>query len=318
VIFSFLNWIEVLIYIIFALKLITMYFCKICPFECGVDRYTRLGVCGLPKKILVSHYQQHFFEEPFISGIDYCEDKGGSGTIFFSGCNGRCVFCQNYKISNGSFGGVETSFEKLFEICEKLIDKGVHNINFVSPTPYTEMLRDFLRIYKTKIPVPIIWNSNCYEKDSSIRELAGLVDVYLPDLKYFDDSLAVKYSSMPSYFKWASSAIKEMVSQVSWPEIGDDGFIKKGVVIRHLVLPGLVAESKKVLEWISEKFGSEAYVALMAQYYPTYKACEYPEINRTLSQDEYNEISDYFVGLGFEDGLVQELCSADSIYTPEF
>jgi len=212
----------------------------------------------------------------------------------------------------------EVSEERLFEICEELVSQGAHNINFVSPTPYSEMLRDFLLKYKSRIGVPVIWNSNGYEKASIIRDLNGLVDVYLPDLKYFSSDVAIKYSAMPKYFEWASAAISEMVKQVGWPKIGTDGFIEKGVVIRHLVLPGLVSDSKKVLKWINEKFGNEAYVALMAQYYPTYKAPEYPEINRTLSQAEYDEISSYFIGLGFEDGLLQELAAADSIYTPEF
>jgi putative pyruvate formate lyase activating enzyme len=309
-----------------------MYSCKICPFECGVDRNLHLGVCGLPRKILVSHYQQHFFEEPMISGCP-CSDcaggrGGGSGTVFFTGCNGRCVFCQNYKISqkenwgkkilnNGKFSG-EVDEEGLFKICRELIDAGAHNINFVSPTPYSELLLGFLKKYKKGLGVPVVWNSNGYEKASTIGKLKGLVDVYLPDLKYFNDELAVEYSKMPSYFKFASGAVLEMVDQVGWPVIGENGFIQSGVIVRHLVLPGQINDSKKVLEWIFSKFGSKAFVALMAQYYPTYKACDYPEIDRRLTVDEYDEISSYFSDLGFEDGLVQELSSASEIYTPEF
>jgi len=325
-----------------------MYSCKICPFECGVDREKKFGVCGLPRKILVSKYQQHFFEEPMISGCACggCEN-GGSGTIFFTGCNGRCVFCQNYEISqkenwgkknlrneNKGQGNCKTHGENflnevddegLFKICEELIEKGAHNINFVSPTPYSEMLCEFLKKYKKSIGVPVIWNSNGYEKASTIKKLKGLVDVYLPDLKYFDEGLAVKYSSMPHYFKFASEAIKEMVGQVGWPalerdgaEIGGNGFIKKGVIIRHLVLPGQTCDSKKILKWIFDQFGAKAFVSLMAQYYPTYKACDYPEIDRCLTVDEYDDVSAYFIELGFEDGLVQELSSADFCYTPEF
>lgn len=290
--------------------------CKICPFECGVDREKTLGVCKLPMRILVSHFQQHFFEEPMISGTD--EKSGGSGTIFFTGCNGRCVFCQNHKISQGISSGREVSFDELFNICLELIDNGANNINFVSPTPYTELLSEFLKIYKTRINVPIVWNSNGYEKAETIRCLRGLVDVYLPDLKYFNDDLAVKYSKMPKYFEFASGAIKEMFEQVGNPVIGDDGFIEKGLIIRHLVLPGCVSDSRKVLKWIGGEFGPNAFVSLMAQYYPTHKACEFPEINRRLNEDEYSEIVDYFIDLGFEDGLIQELESAEEKYTPDF
>lgn len=300
-----------------------MYSCKICPFECEVDRNSRVGVCGLPRRILVSKYQRHFFEEPMISGCSCGEcDGGGSGTVFLTGCNGRCVFCQNYKISQKENWGKkilnEVSDDGLFKICRELIDAGAHNINFVSPTPYSELLLKFLGKYKERLGVPVIWNSNGYEKASTVRKLKGFVDVYLPDLKYFDDELAVKYSSMPSYFKFASRAIREMVRQVGWPMIGKDGFIQSGVIIRHLVLPGQISDSKEVLKWIFKEFGAKALVALMAQYYPTYKACDYPEINCGLTAGEYEEISSYFAELGFEDGLAQELSAADSRYTPEF
>lgn len=283
-----------------------------------------MGVCGLPKGILVSHFQQHFFEEPMISGSASeasamsPEPKCGSGTVFFTGCNGRCVFCQNYKISQSRDSGSRVSFEELFEICLELIDSGARNINFVSPTPYTGLLVEFLEKFKGKIRVPIVWNSNGYERAETIRGLRGLVDVYLPDLKYFDDKLALKYSKMPGYFGFASDAVKEMLDQVGYPEIGKNGFIKKGLIIRHLVLPGCLSDSKKVLKWIRNELGKEAFVSLMAQYYPTHKACEFPEINRRLNSDEYDEIVDYFVDLGFEDGLIQELESADKKYTPDF
>jgi putative pyruvate formate lyase activating enzyme len=299
-----------------------MYSCKICPFECGVDREKKFGVCGLPNRILVSKYQLHFFEEPFVSGCGCGCENGGSGTIFFTGCNGRCVFCQNFEISQRENWEKKilnkVDDEGLFKICNELICKGAHNINFVSPTPYSELILKFLKKYKKRLGAPIVWNSNGYEKVSIIKKLKGLVDVYLPDLKYFDDELAVKYSKMPSYFHFASEAVKEMVSQVGMPVIGDDGFIQKGVIIRHLVLPGSANDSKKILKWIFDQFGSKAFVSLMAQYYPTYKACDYPEINRCLTVDEYENVSEYFVELGFEDGLVQELSSADRVYTPEF
>ena len=324
------------------------YFCQACPFQCGVDRETQFGVCRLPNKILVSHTQQHFFEEPMISGeqresqalptgrqvssaslpsaperAGKSQARGGSGAIFFTGCNGRCVFCQNYKISQPEYWlkskPTEMDNQKLLDICLELIEKNkVHNINFVSPTPYSALLTDFLSKHKKDIPVPIIWNSNGYEKAETIRRLSGLVDVYLPDLKYFDDMVAVRYSGFQNYFRWASQAILEMHRQVGFPDVGKDGFIRKGLIIRHLVLPGQVGDSKKILSWIRENLGTGAFVALMAQYYPAYRSSEFPEIDRRLKSEEYQKISNYFMSLGFDDGLVQELEAADATYTPNF
>lgn len=214
---------------------------------------------------------------------------------------------------------IEADNQKLLNICLELVEKNkVHNINFVSPTPYSELLAEFLSKHKKNIPVPIIWNSNGYEKAETIYTLEGLVDVFLPDLKYFDPAIALKYSRMPNYFKFASDALLEMWRQVGASVIGEDGFIRKGLVIRHMVLPGLVEDSKKILTWIRSTLGPTAYVALMAQYYPTYRSSEFPEINRRLTPEEYLEISDYFLSLGFDDGLVQELGAAEESYTPTF
>lgn len=292
--------------------------CTICPFSCDVDRETRFGVCKLPDKFLISHYQPHFWEEPVISG------RNGSGTVFFTGCNGRCVFCQNHAISQPGEWQTEDSSkeidgERLFAILTSLIgDHRVHNVNLVSPTPYTHLLHKFLTEYRERIPVPVIWNSNGYEKKETIEALTGLVDVYLPDIKYFYDHSATKYSRMPGYFGYASEAVREMFAQVGFPEIGPDGTIRQGLVIRHLVLPGMVEESKKILDWIRETFGSEAYVSLMSQYYPTFRSRDYPEIDRLLTREEYQEITEYFIRLEFCEGLTQELVSADAKFTPRF
>jgi len=301
------------------------YSCTICPFNCKVDREKTFGVCGLPNKILISHVQPHFYEEPMISGCSEGQTTGfgGSGGIFFTGCNGGCVFCQNYKISQRELWEIKlkkhVEHQELLNICLDLIEnKKCHNINFVSPTPYSDLLRDFLIKYKNKIKVPIIWNSNGYEKEVTIKSLDGLIDVYLPDLKYFDNNIAVKYSKMPDYFINASKAIIEMHRQVGFPQLDENSLIKKGLIIRHLVLPGNIVDSKKVLDWIKNTFGEKAYIALMAQYYPCYKNNEFPEINRCLTEDEYSEVSDYFISLGFEDGLVQDLQSSDPKFTPEF
>lgn len=298
--------------------------CRVCPFECGVDRENQFGVCRLPNRILVSHTQPHFFEEPFISGECGSQVRGGgSGAIFFTGCNGRCTFCQNYQISQPEYWSKadmkEADYEKFLFQCLDLVERqGARNINFVSPTPYSSILADFLLKYRERIPVPLIWNSNGYEKAQTLRQLEGLVDVYLPDLKYFDNSLAMRFSRFPNYFAHATQAILEMHRQVGFPVVGEDGFIQKGLVIRHLVLPGHLEDSKKVLTWIRETFGPKAFVSLMGQYFPTYHSAQFSEIDRKLTQEEYDEMSDYFIGLGFEDGLTQDLASADVAYTPEF
>jgi len=299
------------------------YSCTICPFNCKADREKTFGVCGLPNKFLISHVQPHFYEEPMISGCSEDQKEGGSGGIFFTGCNGRCIFCQNFLISQRENWEKkpqkEVTNEELFNICIDLIEnKKCHNINFVAPTPYSDLLREFLLKYKNKIKVPLIWNSNGYEKAETITSLNGLVDVYLPDIKYFSNELAVKYSKMPDYFEFAKEAITEMHSQVGFPTLDKNGMIKNGLIIRHLVLPGHIDDSKKLLNWLKKTFGEKAYIALMAQYYPVYKSKDFPEINRRLTKEEYSEISDYFMTLGFEDGLIQDIESNDSKYTPEF
>jgi putative pyruvate formate lyase activating enzyme len=298
-------------------------FCECLNIPAQSDREKTFGVCGLPNKFLISHVQPHFYEEPMISGCGEDQTTGGSGGIFFTGCNGRCAFCQNFLISQRENwekkAQKEVSDEELFNICIDLIEnKKCHNINFVAPTPYSALLRDFLLKYKDKINVPVIWNSNGYEKAETIKSMNGLVDVYLPDIKYFSDDLSLKYSSMPDYFEFAKKAITEMHSQVGFPELDKNGMIKKGLIIRHLVLPGHTDDSRKVLDWINITFGKKAYIALMAQYYPVYKSKDFPDIFRPLTNEEYSEISDYFISLGFEDGLVQDLQSNNPKFTPEF
>ena len=295
-----------------------MFSCKLCPWQCAVDRVSQFGVCQLPHHFLLSHVQVHHWEEPGLSGTN------GSGAIFLTGCQSRCVFCQNYAISQpenwqkpGTCQAVSSA--ELFQICKRLVEEAqVHNLNFVSPTPYSDLLVSFLKQYKKDLSVPIVWNSNGYECVETLQQLEGLVDIYLPDLKYFGNEIALKYSKLKDYFAHASKALVEMQRQVGFPSFTPDGLITKGLIIRHLALPGQLADSKKLLQWIYDTFGSEAYVALMAQYYPTYKASECPEINRPLSQAEYEELSEFFQSLGFANGLLQELSSADAVYTPSW
>ena len=285
--------------------------CNICPHNCNADRQTKFGVCQAPADFKIAHIQLHQWEEPCISGTK------GSGTIFFSHCNLKCVFCQNHDISQQSYGKIINE-QEFINLCLKLKAQGAHNLNLVSPTCYSSLLIKILPKVKEQINLPIIWNSNAYEKPETIKQFNNIIDVYLPDFKYQDNDLAIKYSKIPDYFLFAFGAIKEMVRQVGAPKVDQNGLIKKGVIIRHLVLPGRIEDSKKVLKSIKDNFGSQVWVSLMSQYYPAYKSANYPEINRTLSQDEYNEIKDYYESLDFANGYFQELDSAEKKYTPNF
>ncbi len=287
--------------------------CNLCPHNCGVDRQGKLGKCQAPDQLKLAQAQLHFYEEPCISG------EKGSGTIFFSHCNLHCLFCQNYKISQEHFGRI-ISKKRFIEIMFELKRKGALNINLVSPTPFADLLISILRQAKVKneLKIPILWNSNGYEKVETIRKLAGLVDIYLPDLKYFSNKLSQKFSGPEDYFEYASLAIVEMRNQIPEDLFNGDGIMKKGLIIRHLVLPGQVEDSKQVLKWLRQNLGKMTRVSVMAQYYPTYRASDFPPLDRRLTYDEYQEVCDYFLELDFEEGFVQELSSAKSFYTPDF
>ncbi|MBO5141722.1 MAG: radical SAM protein [Clostridia bacterium] len=284
--------------------------CELCGFKCGIDRTKTSGVCKCgeaPKLALVS---KHMWEEPCISGEE------GSGTIFFSGCNFSCVFCQNYKISQENFGK-EITDERLAEIFLEQQARGVNNINLVSPTPYVPNIIKALDIAKSKgLNIPIVYNTNGYDSVQTIKMLEGYVDVYLPDLKYFDDEIAVKYSKCKNYFEIASDSIKEMIKQVGTPIFDENGIIKKGVIIRHLILPGNIMQTKKILKWIKENLPKDIYISIMAQYFPTYRAKEDEIINRKISKKEYDRVVDLLSG--FENGYIQELGEHEEEYVPEF
>lgn len=282
--------------------------CKICPHNCKADRNINFGVCQAPEGLKIAHIQLHQWEEPCLSG------SNGSGTVFFSHCNLNCVYCQNYQISQLGQGQIvsDSQFEAL---CLKLKNQGCHNINLVTPTVFSQRLIKLLPWIKDQTRLPIVWNSNGYEKVETLKELTGLVDVYLPDLKYADNDLALKYSKAGNYFPVALAAIGEMIRQVPDIEIDEHGLIKKGVIIRHMVLPGQIADSKKVLKAIKDNFGSNVWVSLLAQYYPAFTAQKYREINSKLLAKEYEEIRIYYQNLGF-DGYVQDLSSAQEKYTP--
>lgn len=287
--------------------------CHACPCECGVDRSVELGLCRASDRIEVSLAQLHFWEEPPISGTR------GSGTVFFCHCNLRCRFCQNYDISqNASSRARAVTPERLLAIMLELEQQGAHNINLVSPTHYTEQLLPVLEQAASRLRVPVVWNSNGYEKPETIRRLEGLVRVYLPDLKYYSDELALACSSAPHYFRFASAAITEMKRQVGKNRYDEDGIIEKGLIIRHLVLPGHADDSKRILTWIHDELGPQTHVSLMSQYYPVHRAAELPGMSRRLGREEYEDVRRRFDQLGFEQGFAQELSSASRDYTPDF
>ena len=250
-----------------------------------------------------------FWEEPCISGA------GGSGTVFFSGCNLRCVFCQNSQISSGGFGK-DISVKKLKEIYERLIDFGVDNINLVTPTHFTDLIIESL---DEELPVPVIWNSGGYDSVETIKKLEGKIDVYMPDLKYMNSETARKYSSAPDYPETAVSAITEMFNQVGKSRFDSDGMLKKGVLIRHLILPGNVENTLDVIDWVSDNFNSgDVLFSLMRQYTPPAFDTGFKELSRRVTDAEYERCEDYMYLAGIEDGFVQDISSAESEYTPPF
>jgi len=298
--------------------------CSACPFECGVDRSAKLGVCRASDQFEVSLAQLHLWEEPPISGTR------GSGTIFFSHCNLRCRFCQNFEISQTGLGtrselpkrnsvmSRAVTPERLLAIMLELEQQGAHNVNLVSPTHYSDQLIPVLEAARKHLRIPVVWNSNGYEKTETLARLEGLVQVYLPDLKYHSDELARACSSAPDYFRHASTAITEMKRQVGRNRYDEHGIIEKGLIIRHLVLPGHAEDSKQLLTWIHDDLGPRTSVSLMAQYYPVHRAADLPGMNRRLTVEEYENVRRLFEELGFEEGFAQEPSSASREYTPDF
>ena len=287
--------------------------CTICPHNCKVNRIAgKTGRCRATENVKIALASLHFFEEPCISG------KNGSGTVFFSNCNLSCVFCQNYKISQLGLGH-EISINELADTFISLQERNAENINLVTPTMYVPQIIEALKIAKAKgLHLPIIYNSNGYENVQTLKLLNGYIDVYLPDLKYFDNNLAKQFSKINNYFDYASKAIQEMYYQVGLPKFDENGMIQKGIIIRHLVLPGHVDDSKKVLSWIKENMPRDIYVSLMAQYFPTYKAKDIPELNRKLTSEEFAEIKKYLENLDISNGYFQELGEHEEEYVPDF
>ncbi len=287
--------------------------CELCPHRCKVNRNEgKIGRCKCDNRIKIALSSLHYYEEPCISG------ENGSGTVFFSNCNLNCKYCQNYKISQLGKGEYIT-VEELADIFISQQKNKANNINLVTPTMYVEQIIEAIKIAKKNgLTIPIIYNSNGYENIETIKLLDGYIDVYLPDLKYSDNNLAKKYSNIDNYFEIATNAIKEMYNQVGAPILDENGLIKRGLIIRHLVLPNYIDNSKKVLQWIKENIDSNVYVSIMAQYFPTYLAKEDEYINRKLTKEEYEDIENFVFELDFENGYMQDLGKHEEEYVPNF
>ena len=286
--------------------------CKICPRNCNVNRFEKTGYCKCDDNIKIALVSTHYYEEPCISM------KNGSGTIFFSNCNMSCKFCQNYEVSQQG-KGKNVSIERLAEIMIEQQDRNVNNINLVTPTMYVFQIIEAIKIArKNGLTIPIVYNTNSYENVETIKALNGYIDIYLPDLKYYTNELAIKYSNAPHYFDNATKAIMEMKKQVPNYEFDEDGLMKKGVIIRHLILPNYIQNSKNILKWIKENFDDDIYVSVMAQYFPTYKAKDDDKINRKITIKEYKEIEKYVYELNLENGYMQDLGKHEEEYVPDF
>jgi putative pyruvate formate lyase activating enzyme len=286
--------------------------CNLCPKECGVDRDYQLGFCQCGNRIKVARAALHYWEEPCISG------SNGSGTVFFSGCTLRCCYCQNYKISSEGFGK-EISTQRLAEIFLELQEKGAHNINLVTATQYLFHVLKALDKVKSKLHIPVVYNCGGYERVEIIRALRGYVNIFLPDFKYYSSELSWNYSKTKDYFKVASAAITEMISQTGSPALDDNGIMQKGVIIRHLVIPGARKDSFQILKWISQNLPKGKYLlSLMSQYTPVCKNREYKELNRRITSFEYESVVKEALRLGLSNGFMQERSSAKEEYTPPF
>ncbi|HBJ11876.1 MAG TPA: radical SAM protein [Clostridiales bacterium] len=287
--------------------------CKICPHNCNVNRLNgKIGRCKCTDKIKIALASVHNYEEPCISGIN------GSGTIFFSNCNMNCIYCQNYEISQLG-KGKEISIKELADIFINQQEKGVNNINLVTPTMYAFQIIEAIKLAKKNgLIIPIIYNTNGYEKIETLKALQGYIDVYLPDLKYYSNKLSIKYSKVNNYFSVATEAIKEMYRQVGTPKFNEDGIMQRGIIIRHLVLPNHIQNSKNILKWIKENMPQDVYVSIMAQYFPTYKAKEDELLNRKLTKKEYKEIEKFLYTLDLKNGYIQELGEHEEEYVPDF
>jgi putative pyruvate formate lyase activating enzyme len=290
-----------------------LYSCKLCPRNCGINRMEeQIGFCKSGFEIKVARAALHHWEEPCLSG------ENGSGTVFFSECNLKCVFCQNHSISHKGVGKV-VSIERLADIFIEQQERGAHNINLVTPTHFVPQIIEAIKLARGKgLNLPIVYNSNGYENVDTIKALKGYVDIYLPDLKYYDDKYAIRYSHSPNYFNIASKAIEEMFSQMGTPEFDEKGMMMRGVIIRHLMLPGLLFDSKKIMDYIWNTFGDSVYISIMNQYTPVNNVDKYPEINKSLNQAHYESLIQYCLSLGVKNAFIQEEGTVSESFIPDF
>lgn len=287
--------------------------CSLCPRNCRVNRHVSTGFCGCGNAVKAARAALHHWEEPCISG------SRGSGTVFFSGCTLRCCFCQNYTISQENFGE-ELTVRQLADIFFKLQEEGAHNLNLVTATQYLPSVLRALDLIKSRLSIPVVYNSGGYETGEVIRELDGYVDIWLPDLKYYQSGLSSRYSKAADYFDVASKAVKQMIGQTGAPQFDSAGtLMKKGVIVRHMVLPGAKEDSIRLLHWMKEELPQGMYyISLMSQYTPFYHSGDFPEINRRITSYEYNKVLDEAIRLGLDRGFMQEKSSAKEEYTPPF
>ncbi len=287
--------------------------CTICPRNCKVDRNLgKKGYCRENGEIKIARAALHMWEEPCISGEE------GSGTVFFSGCAMGCVFCQNRNIATDEVGKIVT-IERLAEIFLELQGQKANNINLVTPSHYVYQIREAIKLARDGgLTVPIVYNSSAYEKVETLKVLDGFIDIYLPDMKYYEEAIAMRYSKAKNYYETAKAAIAEMVRQVGLPEFDVNGHMTKGVIVRHLALPGYLKDSKKIIKYLYETYGDLIYISIMNQYTPLPHVREHKEINRKLTKEEYEELIDYAISLGVENGFIQEGETASESFIPAF
>ena len=285
--------------------------CNLCPRNCSVNRYESLGYCKQSNKIRISKAILTYFEEPCIS------NEKGSGTIFFSGCNLGCIFCQNEKISHNNYG-MEITIKRLAEIMIELEKKGAININLVTPTPHIVGIKKaIIKAKQMGLKLPIIYNTSSYENVEALKTLDGLIDIYLPDLKYYDDNYALKYSCAKNYFQVATKAIKEMYRQVGNLEFTEDGNIKKGVIVRHLMLPTLKNDSKKIIKYLYDTYHDNIYLSIMNQY-TVMKKLKYEELNQKVKKKDYDELIEYAITIGVKNAYCQLDNTSSKDFIPDF
>ena len=288
--------------------------CILCPRKCGADRTTgQTGYCGMPADLIVARAALHMWEEPCISG------STGSGTVFFGGCNLKCIFCQNHSIALGDCGK-KISISRLAEIFLELQRKGAANINLVTPTHYIPQIRDALLLAKEQgVHLPIVYNTGSYETPEALQLLDGLVDIYLPDLKYYSTELSSKFSHACDYFEIATLSLTEMYRQVGTPLFDETtGMMKRGMIVRHLILPGQTKDSKKVLRYLHETYGDNIYISIMNQYTPLPHVANIPELNRRITVEEYDKVVNFALGIGIENAFIQEGETAEESFIPPF